>query len=88
MTPFYKKGVTPAGKKYSVYTPRGKLIHFGDSSMQHYHDRIGEWSHLNHGDKKRRANYLKRAMGIRDGNGRLTWNNPESANYYSIKYLW
>lgn len=87
---FYDPRVTPRTKKYSVYTPKGRLIHFGARGMQHYRDRTGvsRWSALDHNDRKRRAAYLARAKGIRDGSGRLTWNNPESANYYSVHYLW
>ena len=78
------------GKKYSVITPSGKKIHFGSSEMQHYKDTtgLGAWSHKDHLDKERRKRYLARAKGIKNKNGKLTWKDPESANYYSIKYLW
>lgn len=56
-----------------------KVIHFGDPKMQDY---------TMHGDKQRRANYLSRSAGIRDGNGRLTRNNKLSANYWARKVLW
>ncbi len=79
-------------KKYSVRikTDEGKtkLIHFGDSRMQQYKDKLGHYSNLDHGDKERRRRYLARAKGIKDKNGNLTWKNKNSANYYSIKYLW
>jgi hypothetical protein len=77
-------------KKYAVRTPGGKLINFGDSRMQQFKDStgLGLYSHLDHGDSKRRKSYLARAKGIKDKNGNLTWKNPESANYYSVKYLW
>ncbi len=67
------------GKKFKVLTPGGKIIHFGDSSMKDF---------TQHKDKKRRENYCKRSAGIRDGNGKLTKDNKESANYYSRKFLW
>ena len=87
--PEFKKS-TRKGKKYMVRTPKGKLIHFGASSMQQFKDTtgLGLYTHLNHGDKERRKRYLARAKGIKDKNGNLTWKNPESSNYYSIKYLW
>lgn len=87
MKPFYSPSVTPYPKKYSVKTPSGKLIHFGDVRYAQYKDKIGRYSDMDHLDKKRRERYLARAKGIRGKNG-LTWNDPESANYYSIKYLW
>jgi hypothetical protein len=71
-----------AGKKGMVYVKkqgRKVLIHFGDASMSDY---------TQHKDKKRRANYLKRSGGIRDGQGRLTKNNKNSANYWSRTINW
>lgn len=69
-------------KKGMVYVEkegRKVLIHFGDANMEDY---------TIHKDKKRRRSYLSRASGIRDGQGRLTRDNKNSANYYSIHYLW
>lgn len=87
--PVFKKS-TNKNKKYMVTTPNGKIIHFGARDMEQYKDTtgLGLYSHLNHNDKERRRLYLARAKGIKDKNGNLTWNNPESANYYSVKYLW
>lgn len=34
MRPFFDPNKTPKNKKYSVITPQGKLIHFGDRNMQ------------------------------------------------------
>lgn len=77
-------------KKYMVKTPKGKIIHFGDKRYEHFKDTtgLGKYSNLNHNDKKRRENYCKRAKGIKDGKGKSTYNNKESPNYYSMKYLW
>ena len=73
-----------------VRSPQGKLIHFGSKIYPQYHDStgLGLYSNLDHGDKERRKSYLARAKGIRDSNGRLTWNNPETSNYYAIRFLW
>ncbi len=81
---------TRKGKKYSVITPSGKKIHFGALGMEQYKDStgLGLYSNLDHGDKKRRKSYLARAKGIKDKNGNLTWKDKESANYYSVHYLW
>jgi len=77
-------------KKYDVVTPSGRIISFGDIHYQQFHDStpIRAYSYLDHNDKMRRELYLKRAMKIRDKNGKLTANNPESANFYAIRYLW
>ena len=89
MKPEFKKS-NRKGKKYMVKTPSGKWIHFGASGMEQFKDStgLGLYSHLNHIDKERRRRYLARAKGIKNKQGKLTWDNPESANYYSVKYLW
>ena len=86
--PIFKKS-TRKDKKYKVYY-NNKWIHFGNKNYQHYKDStgLGIYSHLDHNDKKRQANYLARAKGIKTKDGKLTWNDPESANFYSVKYLW
>lgn len=66
-----------------------KWIYFGQYPHQHYNDRTNlldnKYNHLN---DKRRELYLKRALNIRDKQGNLTANNPESANYHAIRILW
>lgn len=57
----------------------GKKIHFGDR-------RAGDY--LINPDKSKRASYLARSRQIRDGRGRLTYNNPLSANYWARVVLW
>lgn len=69
--------------KYSVYvkSPSGKpkLIHFGHSRYQDF---------TQHKDEKRRASYLKRAKGIKNKQGNLTWTDKNTKNYWSVHYLW
>ena len=69
-------------KKGMVYVKKDgkkRLIHFGDASMT---------------DKKKGASkaqqksYLARSAKIRDGDGKLTANNKNSANYWSRKINW
>jgi hypothetical protein len=70
------------GKKMVVLAKVGsqvKLIHFGDRRMQDFRQ---------HRDPNRRKNYLRRSAGIRDKQGRLTKDNPLSANYWSRRILW
>ena len=81
--PFKGKN-TPKGKKFSVYvkadTKKGyKIIHFGDSNMKDLRQ---------HRDPKRRRSYLARAKGIRNKQGNLTWKDRNTANYWSVHYLW
>ena len=77
-------------KKYSVITPKGRIIHFGDKRFFHFKDTtgLGLYSDLNHNDKKRQKNYCSRSGGIKNKQGLLTKNDKESANYYSRMYLW
>ena len=85
---------TSKNKKYSVYVKgdnaKTKLIHFGDTRYQQYKDTtpLKLYSDLNHNDTIRRNRYLQRAKGIKDKQGNLTWKDKNSANYYSVKYLW
>ena len=65
-------------KKYKVLTKKG-VIHFGQEGYEDY---------TMHKDKVRRKNYCTRSKGIRDGNGKLTYNNKDSANYWARKLLW
>ncbi len=69
-------------KKYSVYVMKDgkkKLIHFGDSRYEDF---------TQHKDKERRKSYLKRARGIKNKKGELTYKDKNTANYWSIKLLW
>lgn len=71
-------------KKYSVYVLKDgkrRLIHFGDKRYQHYKDRIGLYSHLDHNDKKRRKNYYSR-------HGEKDIKDKSRAKYWSHKKLW
>lgn len=84
----FKKS-TCKGKKYMVLY-NNKWIHFGDTSYEQFKDStpLQLYKHQNHYDPARRKSYLQRAMGIKDKHGNLTYLNKESANYYSVKYLW
>ena len=81
--PLYKPFPSMAkNKKFSVYVMKDgkkKLIHYGDSRYEDF---------TQHKDKKRRESYLKRAKGIRDKKGNLTWKDKNSANYWSVHRLW
>ncbi len=75
-----------AGKgnfKKSVYVKSDnkkgyKLIHYGDARFQDF---------TQHRDEKRRQSYLKRAKGIKNKQGELTYKNKNTANYWAVK-LW
>ena len=82
----YKKSTRP-NKKLMVEVG-GRTIHFGDRNMDHFKDKTGIWKSKDHGDEKRRKSYLARSKGIKDKRDRLTWKNPISPNYHSIRILW
>ena len=66
-----------------------KWIHFGQKGYPHYFDKTGLLpKDDNHMDKDRRRLYLARATKIKDGDNNLTVNDKNSANYYSVNYLW
>tara|TARA_R110000803_G_scaffold43313_6_gene92507 strand:+ start:637 stop:897 length:261 start_codon:yes stop_codon:yes gene_type:complete len=70
-------------KKYMVYVkgPNGnpKLIHFGDNRYGQYKDKIGVYSRLDHGDKKRKDAYYSR-------HGKAT--SKDTPKWWSHKILW
>ena len=73
------KDSTRKNNKYMVTLPSGKKVHFGSTKYADY---------LTHKDKDRRDKYLARATKIKNKQGELTYNNPESANFWSINLLW
>lgn len=56
--------------KYFVTVKDGKKVHFGNPKYEDY---------LLHHDEERRKKYLERAKEIKNKQGKLTWDNPESA---------
>jgi hypothetical protein len=90
-TDYTLKGFEKSKRKYKKYdaillnkiNKKIYLIPFGDSRYQQYKDDSGLhlYSHLDHGDKKRRDSYKNRhAKDVRDG--------YYSAGYFSMNYLW
>ncbi len=72
---------TRRGKKMMVFvknpkTGRTITIHFGQKGYKHNYS------------KKSREKYLARSAGIKDKKGKLTKDNPLSANYWARKVLW
>tara|TARA_R100000951_G_scaffold51810_1_gene43644 strand:- start:227 stop:505 length:279 start_codon:yes stop_codon:yes gene_type:complete len=76
-------------KKYMIETDSGP-VHFGDKRYEQFEDTtgLGLYSNLNHKDKKRKDSYCSRAMGIKNKKNEFTYNDPASANYYSVRLLW
>lgn len=82
----YEKS-TAKGKKLMTEV-KGKKVHFGDKNMSQFKDKTGIYKSKDHGDEKRRKNYLSRSGGIKDKSGKLTKNDPTSSNYHSRRVLW
>lgn len=57
-------------------------VNFGDKRYQQYKDStpLKLYKHLDHGDKKRRSNYIARHS--------KDINKPYSPSWFSLKYLW
>ena len=70
-------------KKFDVFVKgkngKPKKISFGDSRYDDFRT---------HKDPKRRESYRKRARGIRNKEGKLTYLDKNTANYWSYNYLW
>jgi hypothetical protein len=80
-------------KKYKavIYDTNGKKIKsvlFGDRRYEHYFDRIGMWSELNHNDRKRRAAYRKRHEGVLLKDGTPAYMQPYTPAFFSYHLLW
>tara|TARA_R110001632_G_scaffold233129_1_gene376969 strand:+ start:17940 stop:18227 length:288 start_codon:yes stop_codon:yes gene_type:complete len=78
------KNTTDSKKKFFVYvkadTKKGyKKIGFGHKDYEDY---------TQHKDGKRRSSYLKRAKGIKNKEGNLTWKDKNTPNYWAVHYLW
>ena len=65
--------------KYVVTLPGGKNLHFGSSKYPDF---------LIHREEENKEKYLSRAKKIKNKKGELTYQNPESANYWSVNLLW
>ena len=65
--------------KYVVTLPDGKNVHFGSSKYLDF---------LIHKDEKRKNKYLARAKKIENKLRQLTYEDPKSANYWSVNLLW
>mgnify|MGYP006199622479 CR=1 FL=1 len=79
--------------KYWVYVKSNnksgfKRIGFGNKNYEQYKDTIGFYKHMDHNDPIKREAYLKGAKRVKNLKGELTWKDKNSANYYSVKYLW
>jgi hypothetical protein len=82
----FKKS-TKSGKKYMI-TINGKTIHFGASGYQQYHDKIGLYSSLDHGDLNRRKRYRDRHKKIYNKFGVPSYRVKYTPAWFSWHYLW
>ncbi len=78
-----------AGKKYDAIlwnkrAGRERRVPFGDAHYEHYRDStgVGLWSHRDHGDVGRRANYRRRHGGEGDRS------NFPNSGYWAYHCLW
>ena len=59
-------------KKYFAIV-RGKKVYFGDTAYEHFFDKLGIWSSLNHNDPERRRLYLARTASQKKIPGTAAW---------------
>lgn len=69
---------TRKDKKFMVKYDN-KWVHFGQEGYEDF---------LDHNDRQRRKNYRRRAEGIRDKEGRLTYKLKTSPNFWAVNVLW
>lgn len=68
-------------KKYDVYLNGKYLLSFGDSRYKQFYDKIGQYKHLNHYDKKRQELYR-----LRHKNDYI--NDITKPGFWSYYFLW
>tara|TARA_R110001592_G_scaffold353739_1_gene652860 strand:- start:131 stop:424 length:294 start_codon:yes stop_codon:yes gene_type:complete len=76
---------TPSTKKFSVYVKADnkkgfKILHFGQKGADDF--RSGTAT------QQQRKSYLARAKGIKNKKGELTWKDKNTANFWSVSWLW
>jgi hypothetical protein len=78
---------TNPNKKYDIVV-NGKKISFGSRTYQHYHDKIGMYSSLDHNDPIRRQAYRNRHSKILLADGRPAYKVKYTPAWFSWNYLW
>jgi hypothetical protein len=65
-----------------------RIVQFGDKRYQHYKDKIGLFTHLDHNDPVRRRSYRIRHGSIKLKNGRRAIDVKYSPAWFSWHFLW
>jgi len=80
---------TKKGYKYDVFDLDGHPVaSFGRLPYEHYHDKIGFWRMLDHGNEKRRDRYRARHKKLTLEDGREAYKVKGTPAYFSWNYLW
>ena len=91
---------TRKGKKYKAIienriTGRTRTLHFGGLGYAQYKDRtkVGAYTHLNHGDRRRMSRYYQRHSGVKTRAQGIKKEKDKSGGLYTPKllshiYLW
>ena len=85
----FQKANPKTKKKYEVAitfkdhpSKKPKTVRFGSIEHEHYKDRIGFFSHLDHNDDQRRKLFYTRFKGL------MKKSKKYSPMYFSAKFLW
>ncbi len=85
----FKKADPKTKKKYEVKitfkdhpSKKQKIVSFGSLQHQHYRDKLGLFSHLDHNDDQRRKLFYNRFRSL------LKKTKKYSPMYFSAKFLW
>lgn len=71
---YYPYAANDGKHKYYIITNSGKKVYFGAVGYEHYTD-----GHL---DEKRKQAYIRRHKKNEN------WDNPNTAGFWSYRYLW
>lgn len=71
---YYPYAANDGKHKYYIITKTGKKVYFGAVGYEHYTD-----GHL---DEKRKQAYIRRHKKNEN------WDNPNTAGFWSYRYLW
>ena len=69
-------------------TGKPKTIHFGNTKYEHFKDKTGLWSELDHRDKERRERYRKRHAKVLKKDGTPAKDDYLKAAFHSWRVLW
>jgi len=88
MNKLREKAIRLGAEELKRSTRKNKKLAVKYDNKWYHIGHTGYMDYTQHKNQERRENYLRRTKGIRDGKGRLTYNNKNSANFWARSLLW